>query len=439
MAVSTLSALSTSLKQVYDDSIFEVMYNTNVPFFNLLKQVKSVRPEGAGLYFPFYLRSPQNIGTPAEAGNLPVVNTRTEVQGYVQPGQMIGTFEMSFIFEAVGTQRGSFNKDEVKRHSLECISDLTKHVNRLYAGTHGTGRLGQVNATTSSLATFVGKLPLGTLLMRPNMMIDVYSADTSGSVRTGANAVKITDIAPTTRTVTFDDGSGGAGSASLTADDHVYIDASYGNATVPNGIAGLIDDGTLLTTVHNQSRSTYTELKSVATAAASGSNLANLTEDMLVRMALDIRQRSGSIIDCLLMNTGQIEKYLAFVRPDRRYPQSGAGVPKYDTGYQEEPLTFVYGGKRCPMYVSEDIHPRRIYFVNKSKLRLGTLKKMSWYDHGGGNIFAQGVNSTGYKTTQQATLVHIENLVNLQPNAHGVLTSLSDPQLCGTSVGGADT
>lgn len=439
MAASTVSALEASLKRIYNDETFEAAINLAAPFWQELQDAKSIENDGEGFYFPFYVATPQNIGTPGETGNLPSGTYRTEVQGRVRPAQFVGTFEISFLLEAAGTARGAWNKGEVKRSMFETVTDLTKHINRLYAGTHGTGRIAQVDAATSSLNTFVAKIggagtaePVGAHLLRKNMLISAFDDDTGSGSAEQLAAQRITKIVQATRTVTFD------GSAvSLDADDHVYITGSYGQSTVPNGIMGLVDDGTLLTTVHNQSRSSYEELKSLVDSSTA---LRDLDEARLIRNALNVYQLSGQYIDCLLMNSGQIERYANFVRPDRRYVvDGGKGVPAYKTGFDEGQFEFLYGGgKKAKVINCVDIPPRTVLGLTRSMLRRFDLKKLGWKDWGG-TIFQQGVDSSGYKTTAQATLLYLGNIGTFMPRAHFRISDLNDPLLCGAQFGGSDS
>jgi hypothetical protein len=446
LAASTLANLTSSLRRIYSDEFFEVAINTAAPFWMDLQEEKNLEPEGEGYFWPFYLATPQNIGTPAEEANLPTVKQRSEVQGRVRPGQFIATFEISFILEAVGSTRGAWNKGEVKRHMWEAITDLTKHVNRIYAGTHGTGRIGVVSAvsgatftagtgtTTSTLGPAGTDETVGAHLLRRNMTLEFRADDTgTGADHTPATAPNVTKIVQSTRVVTTDQTL-----AAVVAGDHVYIKGSYGQATVPNGIMGIVDDGSLLDVIHNAARSTNEELKA---KVDSSSSLRPLSEELLIRNAFDVYQLSGQYIDTILMNSGEIERYLAFVRPDRRYPvmSGGKGVPDYKVGYDEDSLEFLYGGKRAKIKMMVDVPPRTVLGITKSMLRRFTLRKMTWYDHGGGQIFVQGVNSGGLKTTKQATLIHLDNLGSLMPRSAFRIRDLTDPQLAGASYGGSDT
>jgi hypothetical protein len=432
MAASTMTNLANSLKRIYSEETFEYAQNFAAPLVALFEEAKELMPEGSGFYWPFMLASPQNIGTPAEDGNIPPTKQRTEIQGNVNAGQFVGDFEISFMLEAAGTLRGTWNKSEVKKHSWETLTDLVKHRNRIYSSSHGTKRLAQIEASTVTTNDFVGKLPYGVLLLRKNMLIEVRDADSAGAATLLAR--KITAIDQTTRTVTYD-----GAAASLTINHHVYISNSYGVNPL-NGIAGLVDDGGNTDTIHGQSRAANPELK--ARVYRNGGTPRALSEDLIILGLLDQRQRNGEGIDCLVMNTGIFAKFLILVRPERQVViGKGAGPVGFKTlGWNEEDeYVFMGDGRRIRIIVSEDVAPRTIYGINLSQMRRVLLKKLGWKDHGGGSIFIQGSDSGGLKTTNVATMYSLENIATFRPDSHFRIDDLLDAQLAGAGVGGPDT
>lgn len=411
---------TNSLRRIYSDEFYEVHLNVNAPFYQLLQTLKNVAADGAGFYFPFYLATPQNQGFVADGGNLPATIARTEVQAFIQVAMIVNSFEIGFILEAAGNANAAFNKGEIKRHMWEATVDATKHLNRCMAFGHGTNRLAVVNAGTVGVPTFVGQLPWGVLGIRQNMRLDFFNQDVGGAIQVTANQVTITPNRATF-TVTC------TNNMTLTAGWGVYNSGDYGNGI--NGIEGVIDDGTFLTNIHNQSRTTNPGLKS--TVLANGGNLRPLSEQLLIRLANEVLQNSGQEIDLLLMNSGQIEQYLNFVLPNRRYNVTGKGIPAYQTGYQEGDLEFLWGGgKVCQIKRMEDISPRVVYGVTKSMVGRNDVRKLSWYDDMG-PILRQGVGSTGYRASKLATIAYIGNWGTRLPAAHGVIRDLSDPELCG--------
>lgn len=440
MAASTLANLEAGLRRIYSDETFDYAQAAAAPLVELFEEVEDLTPDGEGYYWPFMLVSPQNIGTPGEAGNLPTAKQRTEIQGRLRAGQFVGDFEISFMLEAAGSERGTWSKNEVKKHSWETLRDLVKHRNRIYAGTYGTGVLATVAATTGAANAFVAKLTAsgtgrswgssgqGASLLRKNMLIDVVT----GGGATEIAARKITAIAKATRTITFD----GAATV-VTLDSGVYITGSYNQSTVPNGLMGLVDDGGFLDVLHNQSRTTYPELK--AQTFHNSGTYRDISEDLLLIAGFSLRQEAGGQTDVLVMNTDQLYKYIKAVRPTRYFDANGR-APKYSAGFDNEStFKFYFDGRPIRIITSEDVAPRHVYGLDLSTMRRATLKKLGWLDHGGGSMFIQGSNSSGYTTTKVATMYSLENIATLAPWMNWRIEDLMAPNLAGAAVGGTDT
>lgn len=443
MGASTLSNLSGGLKRIYSDETFEYAQNAAAPFVKRLEEAKDLKPEGAGFFWPFMLASPQNIDTPGEAANVPATKQRDEIQGNVTAGQFVGDFEISFLLEAAGTERGAWNKSEVKKHSWETMRDLVKHRNRIFAGTFGTAKLAAVQTTAAGVNSFVAQLAAtgagwggsgqGALLLRKKMTISIWTGNTLV-----AGSRQITAIAKATRTVTFD-----GAVANVTAGDNIYTAQAHTTSgvpsTIPNGLMGLIDDGEFLDLIHAQSRTTYPELNS--TVLRNGGTLRVLTEDLIIDAGFGLRQDVGGAVDLLVMNTGQWKKYWKDAKPQRFQivNQGGKGLA-FKAGFDtEESFKFYFDGRAIDLCVSEDVAPRHVYGVDLSQMRRVVLKKLGWRDQGGGNIFVQGADSGGLKTTVVATMYSLENIATYAPWAHFRIQDLSDPMLCGAAYGGTDT
>lgn len=441
MAASTLANLEAGMRRIYSDETFDYATAAAAPFVDLLDEADDLTPEGDGYYWPFMLHSPQNISTPSEDGNIPPRKQRTEIQGRLRVGQFVGDFEISFLLEAAGSSRGTWSRNEVKKHSWETLRDLVKHRNRIYAGTFGTGMLATVQANTAAVVTFVAKLGAsasgrnwgssgqGAMLLRKNMLIEARLLTTPFTQR--ASGVLISSIAKSTRTVTTDT------SMTLTADDGIFISGTYGVSTVPNGIMGIIDDGTFLDLIHNQSRTTYPELK--AQVFHNSGAYRDLGEDLLLIAGFALRQEAGGQTDLLLMNTDQLYKWIKAIRPTRYFDANGR-APKYSAGFDnEKTFKFYFDGRPIRLITSEDVAPRHVYGMDLSTMRRATLKKLGWLDHGGGSMFIQGSNSGGYQTTKVATMYSLENIGCLAPWMNFRIEDLFAPNLAGSAVGGSDT
>ena len=418
------------LKRVYTDEVLDWFYNNNAEILSQLDSIKLIPvATGDGFYWPFKFQSGWNVGAPPESGNVPVAKAATAPQGRVRNAWVVGNVELSYLLAAAGQGAGAW-KSIVKEEMASNISNMTKLLNIYFAGTHGTGRIGQVEAATSSSTSFVGKLPVGTTLMRPKMRIGIFDSDDASTSGSEDDDEIIQKVVPTTRTVTLQNAQ------TLDADDHVYISGAYGSEMVPNGLLGLIDDGTYLTTLHNVSRSTYEEMKAVINSNSGTTR--DLSEDLLIRSMYDVFQKSGLYPTDLWMNTGQAEKFAAFMRPDRRIAGGTGEGDSYTAGFKK--LKFVLGSEVVTVTPCTDITPRTVYGVHKPSLRRIGEKRPRWLEgyQGEGSFFVQSADTNGRLMSQAATSICFSNVANLRPDAHFRIDDLSDPQLCGPRVGGPD-
>src|SRR3990172_2241064 len=304
-APSTSTNLEASLKRLYEPEYFEVHTNENAPYYAMLKKMKNVEIRGEGMYWPFHLALPETMGWLPENGAFAPVKPRSEIQARMRAKQLGESLRISVILEAIGQAGGSFDKNEVQRHIKACVMQSTKHINRTFAGTEGTGRLGQIEANTTTSDTFVMKKPLGAWLIKPRMLLDVYDARTGGAISTvadDATQLFVKSVNYQTRTVVVSQtDETTAVSLSLVADEHVYNYPDYRNAA--NGLLGLVDDGTFEPTIHNQSRTTYPVLKSYVSSNAGVGR--PLSEELLEDMIALVRQNSGKNIANLVANSVQ--------------------------------------------------------------------------------------------------------------------------------------
>lgn len=417
------------LKRVYTDETLDWMFNLNAELLAKLDTLKLIPVEtGDGFYWPFKFQPGWNVGAPAEGGNVPAAKAATAPQGRVRNAWVVGNVELSYLLQATGKGEGAW-KSIVKEEMQACMTTLTKLLNIYFAGTHGTGRLAQVDAATSSSTSFVGKLPTGTLNLFPKMRIQIADSDTGSGGSEDDNEI-IQKVVQTTRTVTLENAQ------TLDADDHVYIAGSYGSDMTPNGLLGLVDDGTYVTTLHNVSRSTYEEMKAIVNS--NSGVLRDLSEDLLIRSAYDVYQKSGQWITDIWMNTGQMEKFAAFMRPDRRIAGGTGAGDNYTAGFKG--AKFVLGAHTVEVDFSSNITPRTVYGVHKPSLRRVGEKRPKWLPgyQGDGSYFVQNSDSGGRLLSSGATAICFSNVANLRPDAHFRIDDLSDPQLCGARVGGSD-
>jgi hypothetical protein len=421
--------ITSALKTVYADKVVEPMVNEDAPF---RKQLSKSVPAGARLTegivkFGGNLNPPENIGQLVDGGTLPTAKERTDVQFQLTPTLFAGAMQIGWITRAAAnSSKSAFNKGEVRRRTDEVIADTAKFIESTYVGTHGTGRRARVE--TDGTSNFVASKPEGVRLLRENMYITVRTTDGGATIRweSGTETVlhRISALTQSTRTVTYT-----GSDETLTAGDHVHptveINQLFTTNPFANGLRGLVDDATYLATLHGLSRATYPKLNS--NVFSSGGTLRNLTEQLLVRACHEIRARSGKRVTDIWTSEGQVEKYIEFVAPDRRYNVGGNGVQGMGTGYKEENLVHYAPGISANVRVSFDLVPREMYLLNWSTFFHYVSKELGFVDEG--EMLKLTPASGTYKASFLGYVASIENIGCDFPLANGVIRDLADPAI----------
>lgn len=419
--------ITDALKIAYPPKMIEPMVNAETPFrAKLKKSLPSGGRVNEGIVkFGANFNPPQNVGQTTDGGSLPTPIDRTQAQFQLTPTLFAGGFQIGWITKAAGnSNKSAFNGGELRRRTEETIQDLAKFIDSTYVGTHGTGRRARVESDGSN--TFVAALPEGIQLLRENFRISVRTTDGGDTVRDSCDNRTITAIDPATRTVTYS-----GADQTLVAGDHVHVVVSAsqtGLGTTPgnltaNGLRGIVDDATFLTSLHGLSRSTYPKLK--ANVKGNGGTLRNLTEQILINACHESRQRVGKRVTDIWTNTGQVEKYIEFVAPDRRYNVDGPGTQPKGTGYEEGQLTHYAPGVAAKINISMDIVAREMYLLNWDTFFHYVSQEMDWWDDG--NMLKPTPNSTTYKASYMAFVASIENIGCDMPLANTVIRDLRDP------------
>jgi hypothetical protein len=432
--------ITNALKNAYPDVSVEAMVNEETPFRKALNRNVPAGSRSAGegiLKFGANFAPPQNVGATNDGASYPVPVDRTQDQLTLRPQMFVGSFQIGQITKvAANTNKGAFNGGELRRRTEETITDLGKHMERIYSGTHGTGRVAVLDGVTApTTTTFRVRKPELATLLKENLRITVRTTDggntRTGATNTGPDNVRITIVDRATGDVTYTPASNEAAS---TAAHHVHVVteatqviapnwSSAGTSNVPFGLRGAVDDGTLAPYWMELSRTTYPKLK--GTVKSNAGSLRNLTEQLLINTCHEIRQVSGKRPTDIWTNTGQVEKYIEFVAPDRRYTVAGSGVQGMGTGYKEDSLVHYAPGVSLKFNIGLEIIPRELYLLNWETFFLYRAKALGWWDEGEMLKPLPGTNT--YKTAFFAGINAVENMGCTMPLANAVLKDLRDP------------
>lgn len=432
--------IDNALKQAYPKRALEPLLNQETPF---RKKLKASIPSGAKasgglLKFGTILHNPQNMAQILDGAALVVPNDRTQDVFTLKPTMFTGGFQIGWITKAAAnTSNVTFtNGGEAAQRTEETLADMGKFMEQTYIAGDGSGKRGE-SAGGGSTTTDILAFPWGTRLLRVNQMVSARTTaggDTIGG--TGANGPdykRITDINHDTRTITYTTSSTGAALAgdcwsvvAKAAQTGLTSINASAEGTIANGIRGLVDDGTYAQYIHGLDRTAtgYSKLNSVV--RGNGGVLRNLTEQILINAVHTVGEKIGKRPSEIWTNYGQVEKYIEFVAPDRRYAVSGNGTQGFGTGYKNDgDLVHYAPGVALKFNVSYDALPREMFLLNWDSFFLYQAQELDWWP--GEMLKPVPASGGGWVAAYQAHLAAVENLGCDMPLANVVIRDLKDP------------
>lgn len=434
MATGAFPDVLDGVKDIYPTRMVRAMENSKRPFSRSLKKelpADAKQLDEGVARFLANMAPPQNIAQIGDAQALPAPKDRTEKKFTLKPTLFVGTYQVGWITkQAANSARAAFNRGEVARRTEETVENLAKHMERIYCGTHGTGRLARVASDGSN--SFIADLPEGVQLLRPNMRISVRTTDGGAVVRDTCDFRLITAINRTTRSVSYSDLAGtGTDDRTLVAGDHVHLVAEAAQTLTgisANGLRGLVDDGTFSDDIQGLSRTTYPRLK--ALVMSNSGVLRNLTEQLMIHACNEVAQESGKLITHIWTNTGQVEKFVEFVAPDRRHVTKPGEKPRYVVGHggaeDDTGLRLIAPGVDADIRRAFDIVAREMYFLSYDTFFHYQCQEMDWWDEGA-RVLKPVPTSGGFKAAFFAALSAQENIGIDMPIANLVMRDLRDP------------
>jgi hypothetical protein len=423
MGVSTISNLSNSLRRTYSNRYFRAFQNDFTPVLNALDECPDEPTRGSAWYFPFHMSSPQNWRVAAEGGSMGTVQQRTEVQGSVNAVEFLGWMQISELLKNAGTKDAAWNGGELNRQMKETTTDITKGMQRMFVISHGTGRLGVVEAGTTGTTSFVGTLDEGVQCLMDNDLVEFYTGDSGGTITAGTTTSrKVDKIVKGTRTVTL------TAAATLLANDGVYRAGDYGRGS--QGFHGQVDDGTFQITLNGQSRNTYEKLKS---SVADPGSPTPLTEQHMRAICDEIYQNGGEISD-IWCGPGVMNAYYDVSTGNRRYNIERGQSAKFTLGYKEGDALFSYDKGSVTLKKDPNIPARTMYFLSlKQSFMKHTLRKLGWLDEGGSILRLTPNGSDGFNTSWTALIYAACNTSCMSPIWNGVRRNIKDESIAGDS------
>lgn len=297
------TTVSGLLKEVYSDDKVENIQNMETETWGTIKK-SSKKPSGSGFFGPVNLKGNQRgQGAQNELEALRTPGAQAPQQFRVLPKVLTHTIRYSGLSMEIAEGNEDSFAENTTFQVEEGMADFAKEHNaELFRD--GSGKIGQVNGTVSGSAT----VTLDNTVM-PHFREGMYVDAINGSSVKQIDSIEVTAVDITNNQITL-------GSAQSCDDDSwIYREDTADNApTDGKELAGfplLSDDGSILTTFENISRSTYPRWDGINISGGS----ANVSNDFLVRMRSQAKVIGGKKMKKICSNTSQMRKYLNIIVP----------------------------------------------------------------------------------------------------------------------------
>lgn len=419
-------------KTLYPPKAVQTMINEQLVF---RPKLKSSLPSGARvtegytINFGARLFPGQNGGQLQDGGNLPTPKRGSYRTFVFNPTFFAFGFAIGYVAKNVLTSSKSTYtpSGDYQQQMEETMSNMGKFIEQTYVGTAGDGIRAYVSADGVNTITLRNP-EAGANLVRENMVISVR-VSAGGAVRDSLDNRTVTAYNPDTNVLTY---SGADQTAVANDPVYVVVEATQTlTATFANGIRGQVDDGTNSQFIHTLDRTTALNVKLKSIVDDGGGTPRNLTEQILMRTALKIVQRSGKTPDAVLWGPGQSLKYAEMIQPQRTYPTTGKNRQPSAVGIQNDDiLIFAPGIRLTPLVNSEgqvsfDVIPREAYILTWDTFFMYSAVDAQWMDEQ--TLLHLAPNTTGgFKAGYLAYCASVENFGTDFPLANAVIRDLKD-------------
>ncbi len=406
MAQSVANSLNLAFR-VYENSIAEQVFEKNVLWNNLIKNVAQNRGTTNK-----YLKVHNSRNIASAAGGESLTLPTAGQQGYTE-----ATIPMKLNFHQVGIsdyalQAGKNSKeylvDLLQSEYDGAKNDMQRQLTRQAYGT-GSGVIGQINGIGSSPSfdldnPMVGRyvtdyLEAGGLGVGTPVMVDSDIVTATSEVYTRVTAITGNDA------VTLATGTG------VVDNDYIFL-AHYngGTSSVANrgaeitGLKALIDDGTNMATLQNIARSTNIWWKSYVSSAATNRSL---TEEMMFDALLEAKKKGDP--KYIITSFDLFRAYGTFLAADRRYSDTMTLNGGF-TGVNFNGIALV-ADYDCPY--------TEMFFIDPKAISVEELSPMSFLNEDGA-ILSRSATTPAFN----ATLRYYANLATSAPNKSAVIRNV---------------
>lgn len=399
----TDTAMQAALKIIFDDAMVNsvVAESELLDLFQADGGIQTDQTTG-GRYIEGskLFNLPAGVGARSEGDYIPEASGPKIVNDRIYLKKILGTVELSGdTMKRVRTSEGAF-VDWADQALPALVRRLNNELDRMLLG-YGAGIKARVNAG----------VPATNLVVDSPMGIDSLGLDVRSSLLhflAGETLIASPNADGTTprsgvMTVEAIDWDNGylvvdALAASLADNDYLFPGDAAGNSAAKEvmGLFGIVDDGSVLTTLQNISRTTYPEWRSLVVDAIVDIGAGTkLTEDTILYVDDRAYVQGAAVIDTLIASRKGLRDYWADLKADRTIND-----PRSYTGGKMG-VSILLGDREVMLRAPRKMPDDTCFGVTRNRLRRWTLHNWEWQDQTG-SIWKQVTDGTGRKDAHYA-------------------------------------
>lgn len=398
MAETQIADIDAILKKIFQGNEVQSLVQKMTPLLDEIKPNVGVSIANNKIYVSSRYTQHSGVYFVAE-GTEPKAGDAKYIQPYASMKYQFGT--VNFSDQAVEATNGDQKaiKNLVKDQIKAAMETAAKENNRVMHGA-ATGTIAVVNGSGSGTAVTVDGNPSEPASGGDHTKY-IYPG---GYVKIGTNAV--------TQVVTVDSATQFTVADSQTLVDNTLIIRA--SADEPMGLAGIIDDGTNVSTFQGYARASYPILKAYVEDTAE-----ELSESKMIRALLQGRKYGDAFVGkgggdyIIFMGITMYAKYGDLLLSMKR---NASPKPVLSGGFYG--LEFMDG---VPVVCDADTWEGYVQFLNKKHVTIAQMSEpMKWLPgYGNGGIL---VRSASNRTVWEGTFKWYYNLVGLQCKPHARLS-----------------
>lgn len=397
---TNLSTIAGALKRVYDKKALSQQNLKHRAIDEIAKGLQKYNAGGEGFFGAMNNYGNESVGAINETESFRTIDNESYVQWKVSPKIQVAPINISGLAaKAADSDDEAFVSAAVD--ALDKAKErLLKDMNRQFFGL-GTGLLAApTGVTASNVTSFTCD---SAQYLRANMVIDIFQ----GATKT-VDSIRVSDVDKATNIVYLATSLGAALTATSQLVKENVRDSAASDGKEAMGLRGIIDDGTDLTTFQNVDASASRIWRGRRIDASS----ANLTSDLLQRLADDVQVLSGEQIDVYIMHPLQRRKYLDIVVPQKRYMDGNM-----DAGFKKLEFNGV------ELWLDPDCQHDTVYAIKKDKIRKFEVAPLEMGGLEGSDKFLRASSSDVFEAYWRQYM----NFGASQRNCHGKIVSLASP------------